>query len=337
MPPSFRRPVLALTAALCLLSPRGALAQAAAPEAPAPPANPDQANEARRAFQAGQQAFSEGRFEEAAQSFEEAYRIKPHASPLVNAGEAWERANQLLRAARVYQRVLEMEQAGERDRGDATERLARLATQLGAIVLVGEAGVRAKVDEDEFQAGNKVYVQPGEHKVTLVDVEGGLTGTLDVAAGAEKTVDLAKLRPKALAEPVAQVQPDEPKLDAEARGAKIGPVTLIAYGVGAVGLAGAGFFALRANSAANDFDDKYSRGEANRDEYDRFNQSKLFTNISLGVGVVGVSVGTYFLLKDLKRPARAPNEATRRTRRPVPVLAVAAGGHAVFIGTSGGF
>jgi hypothetical protein len=337
MPPSLRRPVFALAAALCLFSPRGALAQAAAPEAAAPPANPDVANEARRAFQAGQQAFSEGRFEEAAQSFEEAYRIKPHASPLVNAGEAWERGNQPLRAARVYQRVLEMAQAGERDRGEATERLVRLATQLGAIVLVGEAGVRAKVDEDEFQASNKVYVLPGEHKVTLVDVEGAATGTLDVAAGTEKTVDLAKLRAKPPTEPVAPAEPDEPKPEQVAEGAKIGPVTLIAYGVGAVGLAGAGFFALRASSAANDFDDKYARGEANRDEYDRFNQSKLFTNIGLGVGVVGVSVGTYFLLKDLKRPAQSPNEATSRTRGPAPVLAVDAGARGVFIGTHGRF
>jgi tetratricopeptide (TPR) repeat protein len=333
--PHARRPFFALTLGLILLHPAALFAQAAPAEAPA--VNADEANRARQAFQAGQQAFAEGRFEEAAQSFEEAFRIKPHANPLVNAGEAWERANQRVRAARVYQRVLEMEQAGERDRSDATERLARLATELGAIVLVGEPGVRASVDDDEFQAGNKVYVLPGEHRVTLGDVEGGATGTLDVAAGAEKTVDLAKLRPRAPAGPAPPVAPDEPKPEPAAKGSKIGPVTLIAYGVGVVGLAGAGFFALRANSAANEFDDKFARGEPNRDEYDRFNQSKLFTNIGLGVGVVGVSVGTYFLLRDLKRPAQAPKEAKSAERRALPVVAVMPGARGILVGTSARF
>jgi tetratricopeptide (TPR) repeat protein len=333
--PHAQRPFFAFAFSMVLLHPAVLFAQAAPAEAPA--ANADEANRARQAFQAGQQAFAEGRFEEAAQSFEEAFRIKPHANPLVNAGEAWERANQRVRAARVYQRVLEMEQAGERDRSDATERLARLAAELGAIVLVGDPGVRASVDDDEFQAGNKVYVLPGEHRVTLSDVEGGAAGTLDVAAGAEKTVDLAKLRPRAPSGPAPPVAPDEPKPEPVAKGSKIGPVTLIAYGVGVVGLAGAGFFALRANSAANEFDDKFARGEPNRDEYDRFNQSKLFTNIGLGVGVVGASVGTYFLLRDLKRPAQAPSEAKSAERRALPVVAVMPEARGVFVGTSGRF
>lgn len=331
--PHLRRPVLALFTALLLLQPSVLFAQAEAPAAAA-----DEGNEARKAFQAGQQAFSEGRFEEAAQAFEEAYRIKPHASPLVNAGEAWERANQPLRAARVYQRVLELDQAGEKDRGDATERLARLATGLGAILLVGEAGVRALVDDDEFQAGNKVYVQPGEHRVSLVDVEGSTAGTLDVAAAAEQKVDLARLRPRAPTGAVeTKTAPPGPDATSKAAGGKIRPVTLIAYGVGVVGLAGAGFFALRANSAADDFETKFSRGEPNREEYDRFNQSKLFTNIGLGVGVVGVGVGTYFLLRDLKRPAQTPDEAKNASRRVPPALAVVPTTRGFLIGTSGRF
>jgi Tfp pilus assembly protein PilF len=331
--PHVRCHVVALATALFFLRPGLVLAQTEAPAAAT-----DQAVEARKAFQAGQQAFSEGRFEEAAQSFEEAYRIKPHANPLVNAGEAWERANQRVRAARVYQRVLEMDQVGERDRGDATERLARLATELGAIVLVGESGVRARVDDEEFEAGKKIYVLPGEHKVTLADVEGSATGTLDVPANTEKTVDLAKLRPSGEKPPTGPVVVDPvPEEKPPAQGAKIRPVTWIAYGVGALGLVSAGYFALRANSAADDFETKFSSGEPNRDEYDRFNQSKLFTNIGLGVGVVGASVGTYFLLRDLKRPAPAPNEARKLEHRTPPVLAVVPAAGGVFVGTSGRF
>src|SRR5919109_108997 len=86
--PHGKRSFVALVRALLpfsmvLLHPAALLAQAAPAEAA--PANADEANQARQAFQAGQQAFAEGRFEEAAQSFEEAFRIKPHANPLVNA------------------------------------------------------------------------------------------------------------------------------------------------------------------------------------------------------------------------------------------------------------
>jgi len=302
---------------------------------PAPPAEPtaEQAAEARRAFQAGKQAFEEGRFQEAAESFEEAFRIKPHASPLVNAGEAWERGNEPLKAARVYQRVLELPEAGERDRGDATERLARIAPELAVVVLVGDASVRARVDEDEFVGGNRVYVKPGDHKVTLADVAGGGTRSITLAANSEEQVDLAALMPKAKPAVETPVEP-EPEVKPVAKGATIRPPTFIAYGVGAAGLLAAGFFALRANSAASDFEDKYARGEPNRDEYDRFGQSKLFTNIGLGVGVVGVGVGTFFLLKDLKR---AKAESSEQARAPRFELSAAPVSRGAFVGARGSF
>ncbi len=212
----------------------------AAEATPAAEPSPEQAAEARRAFQAGKQAFEEGRFQEAAESFEQAFRIKPHASPLVNAGEAWERANEPLKAARVYQRVLELQDAGERDRGDATERLARIAPALAVVVLVGDPTVRARVDADEFVGGNRVYVQPGDHQVTLVDVAGSKTRALALAANSEEQVDLAALIPEAKPPVETPVEP-EPEAKEAPKGATIRPPTFIAYGVGAAGLLAAGF------------------------------------------------------------------------------------------------
>jgi hypothetical protein len=55
------------------------------------------------------------------------------------------------------------------------------------------------------------------------------------------------------------------------------------------------------------------------------------------VGVVGVSVGTYFLLRDLKRPAQAPKEAPSAERRALPVVAVMPGARGIFVGTSARF
>jgi hypothetical protein len=336
--PHLGRPLFALVTASFLLWPGTLFAQAEGPAAAAP-AKPDEGGEARRAFQAGQQAFAEGRFMEAAHAFEEAYRIKPHASPLVNAGEAWERAEDPVAAARVYQRVLEMQDVAERDRSEAADRLTRLAQQLGAIALAGDAAVRVRVGEDEFHGGNRVYVMPGKHIVALVDVEGGGgTTELDIAANTEHTVDLDKLRQGATrpAEPPQPIVPDE-KPEPAPDGAKIRPVTLIAYGVGAVGLAAFGYFGLRANSAADEFEAKFVRGEPNRDEYDRFSQSKLFANIGLGVGIAGVGVGTYFLWRDLKRPNQPEGEARNaRAQRPL-VIAVVPSARGAFVSTAGRF
>jgi tetratricopeptide (TPR) repeat protein len=330
-----RRSVSGLILVAAGLVTTSSFGQAAEPPAAAE-TPPDQAAEARRAFQAGQAAFAEGRFAEAADSFEEAFRIKPHASPLVNAGEAWERANEALKAARVYQRVLELPDAGERDRGEATERLARIAPELAAVVLVGDAGVRARVDGDEFQGGNRVYVLPGDHQITLVDAPGSATRSVALAANSEEQVDLAALLPTAKGSE-EQPAPPEPDVEPAPRGAKLSAPTFIAYGVGVVGLAAGGFFGLRANSAADDFEDKHARGEPNRDEYDRFGQSKLFANIGFGVGIVGVGVGTFFLIRDLKRPQTESNEQARAPRTQKLELTAAPTPAGAFVGARGRF
>src|SRR5688572_32949982 len=72
-----------------------ALAQAA----DEPPPTPEE-GDARHYFQSAQKAFAEGRFLEAARAFEEAHRIKPHPAPLINAGDAWEKAGEYALAAR---------------------------------------------------------------------------------------------------------------------------------------------------------------------------------------------------------------------------------------------
>lgn len=268
----------------------------------------DAAADARRFFQAAQKAFDAGRYVDAARAFEDAFHIKPHPAPLINAGDAWEKAGEYAKAAQDFQRVLGLKQSTEQDRADAVDRLARLKPQLGTIELMGKPGQRVRVDEDEFKGGDRAYVFPGKHKVTLLDVDGARIRSLDVAAGTVRSVELSTLMPSK----------DEIQKQHEHQGTGgdhgtsggIRPVTWVAYGVGVLGLAGTAVFGLQANSAADSFDKS-----PNRDDYDRFNQDKLLTNISLGVGVVGVGVGTVLLLGDLKRTASEPESDTSRTKR----------------------
>lgn len=292
-----RRFVLALLLGTCLVSP--AWGQKAGKD------------DARRFFNAGQKAFQAGRYVEAAKAFEEAFRIKPHPFALINAGDAWEKSGDLALAARTFQRVLKLEQSGEQDRADATERLAKLTPKLAIVELEGDASIKARVDQDEFQGGDRVYVTPGEHVVTLVDVEGAKQRKFELAAGASRSVSLAKLRPKseskavaAEEEPVEPTEPvssGDPAPDAPPPSKKPGirAPTYIAFGVAALAVGGAVYFGLQVNDAEKKYNEK-----PNRDDFDRFNQNKLLTNVSIGVAAASAALGTYFLIRDTKRPAK---------------------------------
>lgn len=287
-------------------------------------------DEARRFFNAGQKAFKQKRYVEAAKAFEEAFRLKPHPFPLINAGDAWEKSGDTALAARTFQRVLGLEQSGEQDRADATERLAKLTPKLAIVELKGDSTRRARVDQDEFVGGDRVYVEPGEHVVTLIDVEGAKQRKLDLAAGVSRTVDLATLMPKvdtpSVPESAAAPGPDETVPVPDEGPKKSGGVrapTWIMFGLTAVAAGGAVYFGLAVNDAEKKF------GEApTREEYDRFNQNKLFTNIAIGVAGVSAGVGTYLLIRDLGR--KVPAEKARRPELPrVGVVPIRDGGFLV--------
>ncbi|MCC6903358.1 MAG: hypothetical protein IT377_30575 [Polyangiaceae bacterium] len=281
------------------------LALAVAPVAHADKGGKD---DARRFFNAGQKAFKEKRFVEAAKAFEEAFRLKPHPFALINAGDAWEKSGDVALAARTFQRVMKLEQSEEQDRADATERLSKLTPKLAIIELQGEASQRARVDQDEFVGGDRVYVAPGEHVVTLLDVDGAKERKLDLAAGASRTVALASLLPKGdSAEPATpggpEAAPETSEPTADPGPTKKGGVrapTWIMFGLTAVAAGGAVYFGLAVNDAEKKYDEN-----PNRDDYDRFNQNKLFTNIAIGVAGVSAGVGTFLLIKDLSRKVPA--------------------------------
>ncbi len=277
---------------------------------PSGTAHTDTAADARRFFDAAQKAFDAGRYVDAARAFEDAFHIKPHPAPLINAGDAWQKAGEYAKAAQDFQRVLGLPQSTDQDRADAIDRLSRLKPQLGTIELLGKKNQRVRVDDNEFKGGDRVYVFPGKHKVTLLDVDGARLRTLDIAAGTVRSVALSTLMPGKDDNQQNQDSTAVGDHGVHGSGGGIRPLTWVAYGVGVVGAAGTVFFGLQANSAANSFD-----AHPNRDDYNKFNQNKLLTNISLGVGVVGVGVGTVLLLGDLKRSHKAP-ESDASHKRP---------------------
>lgn len=310
----------------------GASAAAAQPHKVARSSTSSASADAYRYFQAGQKAFNAGNFVEAARAFEQAFQILPNPAPLINAGDAWEEAGEYAKAARDYQKVVHLKGASDQDRTDAIDRIAKLKPDLGTIELLGKSTERARIDDEEFHGGEDVFVYPGNHKVTLVDVPGAGVRVLRVEAGAARSVDLASLLPPKQGTP----KQSDGKVGAEVAPAQSGisPLTWTAYGVGALGAIGTLYFGLQANSAANSFDAK-----PNRSDYDTFNRDKLLTNISLGVGVVGVGVGTVLLLRDLRHEHAAAQHDQARASGPrltgVDLGPLASGG--VVVTTQGRF
>lgn len=289
-------------------------------------------DDARRFFNAGQKAFQAGRYVEAAKAFEEAFRLKPHPFPMINAGDAWEKAGELALAARSYQKVLVFEQSTEQDRSDATERLAKLSPKVGIIELEGDPSMRARVDEDEFKGGDRVYVVPGEHVVSLLDVDSAKDKKVDVAAGASRTVTLASLKPGAQgdadttgSDASTSGTPDPSQDQVPTKKGGIRATTWLMFGLTAVGAGGAVYFGLQVNDAEKKYNDA-----PNQDEYDRFNQNKLLTNVSLGVAVLSAGIGTVLLIGDLKRKEPAPAPDARLRPRVTVGAAPLPGGGALF-------
>ncbi len=295
-------------------------------------------SDARRFFTAARKAFDEGRFADAARAFEEAVRLKPHPAPLINAGDAWQKAGEYANAARAFQRVLKMPQATEQDRIDATDRLALLQPKLGIIELIGAETVRARVGDEEFLGGDRIFVFPGEYVVVLVDVPNSQVRTLTLKAGTSRSVDLDSLRPVGSQSGTGPGSPSPggptgPGDGGTTSGGKIQATTWLAYGIGALGVAGTVIFGLGVNSAESDFngalDDRDK--DAAQDAFDRFEQNKLLTNVSLAVGVLGVGLGTFFLVSDLS--SGGPKADAGKAPSPQPRVSVSVGPSGVaFVG-----
>ncbi len=296
-------------------------------------AQPKGKDEARRYFNSGQKAFAAGRFIEAAKAFEEAFRLKPHPAPLINAGDSYEKAGELAKAARIYERVLVLEQSGEQDRSDATDHLARLTPKLGRVELGGGASIRVRIDQEEFHGGDNVWVEPGEHVVTLVDVDSAKERKVDVGAGVTRSVELSSLMPNSEpddgdgsgANGNGSTGLDDAPIDTgpKKKGGIRAP-TFIAFGLAAVGLGGGIYFGLQVNDAEKKYND-----QPNRDDLDRFKKNKLFANIGFGVAAAGAITGTILLVLDLNRkPAKAQTH-----RPPVAFDVVTSPGGGMLLGS----
>ena len=89
--------------------------------------------EAARHFDAGTAAFRRGDYTTAGREFDAAYAIAPHPDALWNAAQAWERAQDVARAANLYALFLELSPPDASDRDRANAAIARIAPRLARL------------------------------------------------------------------------------------------------------------------------------------------------------------------------------------------------------------
>jgi hypothetical protein len=127
-------------------------------------------------------------------------------------------------------------------------------------------------------------------------------------------------------EPGSQApQPLPPAGEGEGAG-KAGPLRPYAYvagAVGAVGLAGFAVFGLLGRQRENELNDECG-GRCAESDVDGVKKKYLLADISLGVGIVGLGVGTALFL--MSRPESRPTNGALK----VDVAAVRGGGQALF-------
>lgn len=286
---------LTLATVLCLGMAHDALAA---------PASAEAQETARKTYQAGAQAYAEGRYKDAIDLFLEAARIAPNPAFSYNIGLAYEQLGDPDNALRWYRdylrelpnapdraeiepRILEAERR-LRERG--VQQVTVISTPDGATVAVDgkPLGVTPWTGE----------LAPGRHKLTLMlrnyaDAEQAFELPSDHAV--DVVVTMSETRREVPAAPQAALEATAaPESD---RGG-IRPLTWVALGAGAAGL-GVALGLELARAGAVESAREAPTNIAGKEEYDRAKSLETPARISAGIGAAFVVAGGVLLYLDL--------------------------------------
>ncbi len=288
----------------------------------------DQRAAARQLATDGAQAFNEGRYQDAVDSFTKAESLV-HAPPhLLYLARSYEKLGQLVKAREAYLKVVKENlpanapQAFHDSQSKAAEEVKAIEPRIAGLAVKVEGGEGGKdlavlVDGVPIPAvliGVSRPIDPGQHQV-----EGGADGfraepqTITLAEGEKKAIVLTLIADPNAKSPVPSAPPPEatpataapvaattppPATDRGAddkSGLRIG--SYVAFGVGLVGLGAGTFFTLQSASKRSDADDKF---EACGGESGCYNGNPLSKEVeeldgdarsAQTLGIIGFAVG----------------------------------------------
>ena len=186
---SLRRLIPAL-APLVLLCPTLASAQDSSASGPSGTESPeDKKVAAQRAFSEGQRAYGAGDYRLAGDSFELAYKLKPHPDALWNAARSRQRSGDVAKAANLFAKFLKEAPPTSRDRNTAQTALRQLGPKLGQLEIHAAGLDDVKVDREPVDT-TTVYVNPGAHVVEARAGDRPVQQAQSVEAGEVQSVAL---------------------------------------------------------------------------------------------------------------------------------------------------
>jgi tetratricopeptide (TPR) repeat protein len=273
---------------------------------------------ARKRFQEGARAFSEGRFKDAIDLFLDANRVDPNPAFAYNIGLAYEElgdASNALRWYRDYLRAL----PDAPDRKEIEPRIAHAEQHLRergvqqVTLLSTPPGATLTID------GQRIGVTPwtgelvpGRHAIEL-ELRGYVDLTDEFELPSDHAVDVpvtlqavpqAAAPTKALAPAPAPV-PAEEDVHRSKGLSRVGPLTWTAFGVGAAGL-GAALGLEMARSSAVDSARHSATQREGKDHYDQATSFQTASRVALGVGAAFAAAGGVLLYFDLSSDPATP-------------------------------
>lgn len=272
---------------------------------------------ARTHYQAGSSYYEQGRWTDALQEFEVAYRLSSDARKpalLYNIGLTQERLGRLAEAIESFRRYLDGT-PNARDRETLEERIRTLQARLDATSValeVSEAGAHVEVDGQErgtTPLAEPLRVTPGEHEIRIAK-EGFQSFSLRVTVPAGERVSAqATLVAEAVEAPPPPPPPPPPQ-PPEPSGRTFTWIAGGVAGVAAIGGGLLGFFALRKRNAANEAADGDRQvWTASRNDAKRL---ALFADISFGVAVLAAAGAVVLFFVEGSSTDEASASAGRR-------------------------
>jgi hypothetical protein len=262
--------------------PNGPSASSTTPTPPTPQLTEDERANAQKEFAEGMRAYKAGDYKHAAESFEAAYKHKPHYSALWNAARARQKTGDLARAANLYAHYLREAPPNARDRDTAQQNLKQIEPRLGQIEIHASGFDDVAVDQEAASPNGNVYVNPGEHIVEAKKEDKSVRESRAVQAGQVVSVALVAPAPGAA---LVAVPPPLPAPPPERHGWS--PVVAYALGGATVAAAGvavwSGVDTLHQRTA---FDK-----DPSQDNLEQGRSKQLRTNILVAVSA-GLALGT---------------------------------------------
>ncbi len=280
-------------------------------------------------FQDAKRLMEENKPHQACPKLAESQRLDPGGGTLLNLAKCYEAIGKTASAWSSYQQAIAAAAAsGRADREELararTAELEKILSRLFIEVHPASADLELRVEVDGVLIGRAAWatpfpVDPGKHVIrAAAPGDGDFTQRVLVASGGGRLVHVPKLdaeEPRPLdpgpfetaAPEVASVADPQPT-----GGDELGKTTppVLGWTVGALGVASLGvgtFLGVRALELRSDSDGECPSGQCTRkgkNLNDRALRYANGANVTVGVGLVGIAIGTYLLVKS--RRERAP-------------------------------